>query len=343
MKKRDVLTLRDLTRSDLDEVLSLAAALKQERGEGHRRPLLAGKKLALVFQKPSLRTRATFDIGMTELGGSTLFLGPDEVHLGARETPADCARVLCRLVDIIAVRTFAQNIVAEMAHFGSVPVINALSDLYHPCQVLADLLTLQERKGGVEGLRVVFVGDGNNVAHSWLLAAEKLPFRFTLACPEGFEPDKAIFDSVVSAGAEVAVTHDPAEAVSGADAIYTDVWASMGQESEAGARQDAFRRLPGQPGVGGPGEGRRGGDALPAGSPRGGDHRRGDRRPPFGGVRPGREPASRPEGADGLVPRLVSAGLTRFVRASAMTSVVSHKYGYEDARAFWSSARRDDL
>ena len=240
MKKRDVLTLRDLTRSDLDEVLSLAAVLKQERGEGHRRPLLAGKKLALVFQKPSLRTRATFDIGMTELGGSTLFLGPDEVHLGARETPADCARVLCRLVDIIAVRTFAHDIVAEMARFGSVPVINALSDLYHPCQVLADLLTLQECKGGVEGLRVVFVGDGNNVAHSWLLAAEKLPFRFTLACPEGFEPDRGILDSVVSAGAEVAVTHDPAEAVSGADAIYTDVWASMGQEAEAGARQDAF-------------------------------------------------------------------------------------------------------
>jgi ornithine carbamoyltransferase len=240
MKKRDVLTLRDLTRSDLDEVLSLAAALKQERGEGHRRPLLAGKKLALVFQKPSLRTRATFDIGMTELGGSTLFLGPDEVQLGARETPADCARVLCRLVDIIAVRTFAQNIVAEMARFGSVPVINALSDLYHPCQVLADLLTLQERKGRLEGLRVVFVGDGNNVVHSWLLAAEKLPFRFTLACPEGFEPDRGILDSVVSAGADVAVTHDPAEAVSGADAIYTDVWASMGQESEAGARQDAF-------------------------------------------------------------------------------------------------------
>jgi ornithine carbamoyltransferase len=240
MKKRDVLTLRDLTRSDLDEVLSLAAALKQERGEGHRRPLLAGKKLALVFQKPSLRTRATFDIGMTELGGSTLFLGPDEVQLGARETPADCARVLCRLVDIIAVRTFAQNIVAEMARFGSVPVINALSDLYHPCQVLADLLTLQECKGRLEGLRVVFVGDGNNVVHSWLLAAEKLPFRFTLACPEGFEPDRGILDSVVSAGADVAVTHDPAEAVSGADAIYTDVWASMGQESEAGARQDAF-------------------------------------------------------------------------------------------------------
>ena len=240
MKKRDVLTLRDLTRSDLDEVLSLAAALKQERGEGHRRLLLAGKKLALVFQKPSLRTRATFDIGMTELGGSTLFLGPDEVHLGARETPADCARVLCRLVDIIAVRTFAQNIVAEMARFGSVPVINALSDLYHPCQVLADLLTLQECKGRLEGLRVVFVGDGNNVVHSWLLAAEKLPFRFTLACPEGFEPDRGILDSVVSAGADVAVTHDPAEAVSGADAIYTDVWASMGQEAEAGARQDAF-------------------------------------------------------------------------------------------------------
>ncbi len=240
MKKRDVLTLRDLTPADLDEVLSLAAVLKRERKAGNYRPLLAGKKLALLFQKPSLRTRATFDIGMTELGGSTLFLGPDEVNLGARETPADCARVLCRLVDIIAVRTFAQNIVAEMARFGSVPVINALSDLYHPCQVLADLLTLQESKGRLEGLRVVFVGDGNNVAHSWLLAAEKLPFRFTLACPEGFEPDREILDSVVSAGADVAVTHDPAEAVSGADAIYTDVWASMGQESEAGSRQDAF-------------------------------------------------------------------------------------------------------
>ncbi len=240
MNKRDVLTLRDLTRADLDEVLSLAETLKQERREGRCRPLLAGKKLALVFQKPSLRTRATFDIGMTELGGSTLFLGPDEVHLGERETPADCARVLCRLVDLMAVRTFAQDIVAEMARFGSVPVINALSDRYHPCQVLADLLTLQERKERVEGLKVAFVGDGNNVAHSWLLAAEKLPFRFTLACPEGFEPDKEIHDSVVAAGADVTVTHDPAEAATGADAIYTDVWASMGQEANAGDRQDAF-------------------------------------------------------------------------------------------------------
>ncbi len=240
MKKRDVLTLRDLARADLDEVLSLAAALKRERAEGHLRPLLAGKKLALVFQKPSLRTRATFDIGMTELGGSALFLGPDEVQLGERETPADCVRVLSRLVDVLAVRTFAQEIVAEMAAFGSVPVINALSDLYHPCQVLADLLTLQECKGRIEGLHVVFVGDGNNVVHSWLLAAEKLPFRFTLACPEGFEPDREIFDSAVAAGAEVAVTHDPAAAVSGADAIYTDVWASMGQEAEARDRKRAF-------------------------------------------------------------------------------------------------------
>ena len=240
MKKRDVLTLRDLARADMEEVLSLAAALKRERAEGRLRPLLAGRKLALVFQKPSLRTRATFDIGMTELGGSTLFLGPDEVHLGERETPADCVRVLSRLVDIIAVRTFAQEILVEMARFGSVPVINALSDLYHPCQVLADLLTLQERKGRIEGLKVSFVGDGNNVAHSWLLAAEKLPFRFVLACPVGFEPDREIFDSAVSAGAEVAITHDPAEAVSGADAIYTDVWTSMGQEVEAGDRKRSF-------------------------------------------------------------------------------------------------------
>ena len=240
MNKRDVLTLRDLARADLDGVLSLAAALKQERGQGRLRPLLAGKKLALVFQKPSLRTRATFDIGMTELGGSTLFLGPDEVQMGTRETPSDCVRVLDRLVDILAVRTFAQDIVEEMARNGSVPVINALSDLYHPCQVLADLLTLQECKGRIEGLKVAFVGDGNNVAHSWLLAAERLPFRFVLACPEGFEPDGGIFDSAVSGGGDVAVTHDPAEAVSGADAIYTDVWASMGQEAEAGDRKRSF-------------------------------------------------------------------------------------------------------
>lgn len=241
MKKRDLLTLRDLTRADLDQVLALAAELKRERREGRQRPQLAGKKLALVFQKPSLRTRAAFDVGMTELGGSTLFLGPDEVHLGARETPADCVRVLSRLVDIIAVRTFAHGVLEEMARFGSVPVLNALSDLYHPCQALADLLTLQECKGRLDGLRVAFVGDGNNVAHSWLLAAERLPFRFTLACPEGFEPDREIFDSVVSGGGDVEVTHDPAAAVSGADAIYTDVWASMGQETEAAARRDAFR------------------------------------------------------------------------------------------------------
>ena len=238
--KRDVRTLRDLTRADMERVLSLAATLKQERREGKMRPLLAGRKLALLFQKPSLRTRATFDLGMTELGGSALFLGPDEVQLGTRETPADCVRVLDRLVDIIAARTFEHEIVEELARHGSVPVINALSDAYHPCQVLADLLTLREHKGRIEGLKVVFVGDGNNVAHSWLLAAEKLPFRFTLACPEGFEPDGAIFDSAVSAGAEVAVSHDAAEAVSSADAIYTDVWASMGQESEAGSRQHAF-------------------------------------------------------------------------------------------------------
>ncbi len=238
--KRDIRTLRDLTRADMDHVLSLAATLKQERGEGRLRPLLAGKKLALLFQKPSLRTRATFDIGMTELGGSTLFLGPDEVQLGTRETPADCVRVLDRLVDIIAARTFAQEVVEELAEHGSVPVINALSDLYHPCQVLADLLTLKESKGRIEGCHVVFVGDGNNVAHSWLLAAEKLPLRFTLACPEGFEPDREILESAVAAGADVAVTHDPAAAVDGADAIYTDVWASMGQEAEAGDRQTAF-------------------------------------------------------------------------------------------------------
>ncbi|HKY08478.1 MAG TPA: ornithine carbamoyltransferase [Candidatus Binatia bacterium] len=241
MSKRDLLSFAGLSRREFDAILSLAAKLKrmQKRGQTHR--LLAGKGLALVFEKPSLRTRATFEIGMNQLGGSAIFLGPAEVGLGTRETPADCARSLARWVDLIAVRTFAQKTLEEMASYSSVPVINALTDLYHPCQILADCQTLIEHKDKLDGLKLAFVGDGNNMVHSWIEAAALVPFSFTLACPKGYEPDGGILDKARAAGAKVAVTQDVGEAVAGADAIYTDVWTSMGQEEEAQRRRRAFR------------------------------------------------------------------------------------------------------
>ena len=241
MSKRDLVSFAGLNRREFDAILTLAGKLKrlQKRGIAHR--LLAGKGLAMVFEKPSLRTRATFEIGMTQLGGSVIFLGPAEVGLGTRETPADCARSLARWVDLIAVRTFAQKTLEEMALYSSVPVINALTDLYHPCQILADCQTLVEHKGKLDGLKIAFVGDGNNMVHSWIEAAALVPFSFILACPKGYEPDGDILGTARAAGANVAVTQSVEEAVGGADAIYTDVWTSMGQEEEAQRRRRAFR------------------------------------------------------------------------------------------------------
>jgi len=241
MNKRDLLSFEPLSRRDLEGILRLAGDLKREQKQGMARPLLAGKGMALVFEKPSLRTRVTFEIGMKQLGGHVVFLGPGEVGLGTRETPRDCARSLARWVDLITVRTFAQATIEEMAQHASVPVINALTDSFHPCQVLADCLTLIEHKGQLEGLKIAFVGDGNNMVHSWFEAAEKLPFSFILACPRGYEPDAAIERKAQRHGARIKVTHSVDEAVTGADAIYTDVWASMGQEDEKQTRALAFR------------------------------------------------------------------------------------------------------
>ncbi len=240
MNKRDLLNFQGLGRREFDGLLALAAELKrkQKRGIAHR--LLAGKGLALVFEKPSLRTRATFEVGMSQLGGHAIFLGPAEVGLGTRETPADCARSLARWVDLIAVRTYAQATIEEMARYSPAPVINALTDLYHPCQVLADCQTLIEHKGKLDGLKITFVGDGNNMVHSWLEAAAIAPFSFALACPGGYEPDAKILAQARGAGAKILVTHSLEEAVSGADAIYTDVWTSMGQEKEAQQRRADF-------------------------------------------------------------------------------------------------------
>jgi ornithine carbamoyltransferase len=241
MSKRDLINFADLSRGEFEAILALARELKnkQRRRTPHR--LLEGKGLALVFEKPSLRTRATFEIGMNQLGGSVFFMGGAEIGLGTRETPADCARSLARWVDLIAVRTFTQATLEEIALYSSVPVINALTDLYHPCQVLADCQTLIEHKGKLDGLKIVFVGDGNNMVHSWIEAAALVPFSFTLACPKGYEPDGDILGKARAAGAKVTVTQSVEEGVRGADAVYTDVWTSMGQEEEAQRRRRAFR------------------------------------------------------------------------------------------------------
>ncbi len=241
MAKKDLLNFSGLSRDDMFAIFDLAVELKQKLNAGVAHPLLARRCLAMIFEKPSLRTRVTFEAGMVQLGGHAVFLGPNEVQLGVRETPADCARSLSRWVDIISVRTFSQETLEEMACYATVPVINALSDTSHPCQVLADCLTLIEHKGKLDGLKVAFLGDGNNVAQSWIEAAEKLPISFALACPKGYEPKRELTERARQNGARVLITQSVEEAVSGADVVYTDVWASMGQEREAAERAMVFR------------------------------------------------------------------------------------------------------
>jgi len=223
MNKRDLLNFTNINRVEMQAIFGLARELKRKQKQGVRHELLRGKGMALVFEKPSLRTRVSFEVGMAQLGGYVVFLGPTEIGMGSRETPTDCARNLARWVDIITVRTFSQKVIEEMAEYASIPVINALTDLYHPCQVLADCLTLIEHKGKLDGLKIAFVGDGNNMVHSWIEAAEKLPISFAMACPKGYEPKAEIVNQARQNGAQVAVTHSVEEAAHGADAIYTDV------------------------------------------------------------------------------------------------------------------------
>jgi ornithine carbamoyltransferase len=241
MAKRDLLSFTGWTGDEMMGIFRLAAELKSKQKRGIPHKLLGGKGMALVFEKPSLRTRVSFEVGMAQLGGHVVFLGPAEIGLGSRETPADCARNLSRWVDLITVRTFSQKVIEEMAEYSAVPIINALTDLYHPCQVLADCLTLIEHKKKLDGLKIAFVGDGNNMVNSWIEAAEKLPISFRVACPDGYEPTAEIVSRAKKNGADVTVTHSVEQAVRGADAVYTDVWASMGQEMESQRRAKAFR------------------------------------------------------------------------------------------------------
>ena len=236
-KKRDFLAIPDFSREELVALLERARRLKA--GEERGTPL-AGRSLAMIFRKSSTRTRVSFEVGMTQLGGHALFLSDRDSQMGRGETVHDTARVLSGFVDGIMIRTFGHDEVEGLARHATVPVINGLTDLLHPCQVLADLQTVQEEHGAeLSGRTVAWIGDGNNMANSWLNAAYRLGFSLRLACPEGYDPDGSILERARSE-AEVLLTRDPAEAAEGADVVTTDVWASMGQEEEAAQRARAF-------------------------------------------------------------------------------------------------------
>jgi ornithine carbamoyltransferase len=236
MPKRDFLAIPDLSRQELEQLFELALAMK--RGQYRERPL-TGKALAMIFGKTSTRTRVSFEVGVHQLGGHALFLSSRELQLGRGEPSRDTARVLSGYVDGIMIRTYQHTEVEEFARYATVPVINGLTDLLHPCQVLADVLTLREEFGGWADRVVAWVGDGNNVANSWLDAAGMLGFELRLACPEGYEPNRAIFERN-AAKTRVMITELPEEAVAGAHVVTTDVWTSMGHESESETRRQAF-------------------------------------------------------------------------------------------------------
>ena len=240
MKCKDLVSLADLSKEDIRKIIALALWLKAEVKAGRSRPLLAGKTLGMIFNKPSLRTRVSFEVAMLQLGGNALYLSPNEVQLGRRESIPDVARVLSRYVDAIMLRTFAHREVELLAEYSTVPVVNGLSDLSHPCQALGDLLTVLEAKGRLEGTTLTYVGDGNNVANSLLLACSKVGVNMVVATPDGFSCDPAYVEKAKEAaagnGCNVRLMEDPREAVAGADVIYTDVWTSMGQEAERESR-----------------------------------------------------------------------------------------------------------
>jgi ornithine carbamoyltransferase len=239
---RHYLSVVDLSAQAILNLLDRALELKRFGSKTDSR--LAGCTAGLVFQKPSLRTRVSFEVAMLQLGGSAVYLSPAEVQLGQREGAVDVARVLSRYVDVVVARVFLHSDVVALAEHASVPVINALSDREHPCQILADLLTLYERRGSLKGLRLAYVGDGNNVAHSLALAAPALGIDLRFACPDGYEPDPLIMEQAQFGAPSGAIElfRDPRDAVQGVDAIYTDSWYSMGQESEAEVRAPVFRR-----------------------------------------------------------------------------------------------------
>lgn len=244
-KGRDFISFHDFNQDELSFILEVAKDLKAEQRAGRPHPILQGKTLGMVFTKSSTRTRVSFEVGMYQLGGHALFLSGRDIQLGRGEPISDTARVLSRMVDGIMIRTFSHQEVLELAEFSTIPIINGLTDLLHPCQVLADLMTIQEHKGRLEGLKLAYVGDGNNMAHSLMFGGAKMGLHVVIASPQGYKPDPLIIAKAQADakdnGGLVEVVDDPSEAVKGADVLYTDVWASMGQEAEAKERMEAFK------------------------------------------------------------------------------------------------------
>ncbi len=239
--KRDLLTISDLSREEIMSLLARARELKALHRRGQDPTPLKGKILAMIFDKPSTRTRVSFEAGMLQLGGGTIYLAPGQTQLARNEPIADTARVLSRYVDGVVIRTFAQETAADLARHADIPVINGLTDAHHPCQVLSDLLTIQEHFDNLSHLKVAWVGDGNNMANSWITAAMHLDFSLNLACPKGYEPDTALLQQAQRTGRRIYLSQDPKAAVRDVHVINTDVWASMGQEAEAAARRQVFK------------------------------------------------------------------------------------------------------
>ncbi len=245
MKGKNLVSINDLSREEVTQILETAEIIKLRYYSNEEQPLLKGKVLGMIFQKPSLRTRVSFETGMIQLGGQAIYLGPNDIKLGQREATKDIAQVLSRYVSGIMARTFSHEIMLELAMYSSVPVINGLSELLHPCQVLGDLLTIKEKKGRLSNLKLAYIGDGNNVAHSLLFGAVKVGMDIVLAVPPGYEPKEEIInlakEDAKKINSRIEIIHDPKEAVDGADVIYTDVWTSMGFEKESEIRKDVFK------------------------------------------------------------------------------------------------------
>jgi ornithine carbamoyltransferase len=238
---KHLLKLMDLSAQEITDILNLADQLKYEKKNGIAHPLLAGKTLGMIFQKASTRTRVSFEAGMYQLGGIALFLSNRDLQIGRGEPVQDTARVLSRYLDGIMIRTFAQSEVEDLARYGTIPVINGLTDYCHPCQVLADLMTIREHKGKIAGNKLCYIGDGNNMANSLIVGGIKMGMSVAIGCPENYKPDPALLTWAAQNG-DFLCTPDIFEAAKGADVVYTDVWASMGMEEEAAERQRVFRR-----------------------------------------------------------------------------------------------------
>jgi ornithine carbamoyltransferase len=236
-----LISIADLSVEDIEGILDMAEDLKKERKEGVVKDYLKNKSLAMIFEKSSTRTRVSFEVGMTDLGGHALYLDPGTTQLGRGETVGDTARILSGYAHGIMIRAKSHDMVMEMADNASVPVINGLDDREHPCQVLADLMTIRERKGRIKGLKLAWIGDGNNVCNSMILASAMMGMRMSIACPTGYEPDKKIVEKARAKGGKVEITRDPEAAAKGADVLYTDVWVSMGDEAEKEKRLKDLR------------------------------------------------------------------------------------------------------